>query len=88
MKLKYQFVTNEVAGNMIAVATGDGMEKFSGFVKMDQNGAFIFHQLQQDTTVEKIVAEMKKTYSEPEEEIREAVVRVIEKLRADSLIED
>ena len=34
MKLKYNFVINEVAGSTVAVAVGDDAAKFKGFIKM------------------------------------------------------
>ena len=44
MKLKYNFVVNEVAGNMVAVAVGDDVTKFNGFIKMNRKGAEIFER--------------------------------------------
>ena len=88
MKLRYQFVTNEVAGNMIAVAAGEGMERFSGFVKMDQTGAEIFGLLAEETTVDEMVATLQKTHDDPESEIRETVEAIVARLRQDDLIED
>ena len=35
MKLKYNFVINEVAGSTVAVAVGDDAAKFKGFIKMN-----------------------------------------------------
>ena len=45
MKLKYNFVTNEVADKIVAVAVGDDLSKFNGFIKMNGTGAFIFNML-------------------------------------------
>ena len=39
MKLKYNFVTNEVADKIVAVAVGGDLEKFNGFIKMNDTGA-------------------------------------------------
>lgn len=63
MKLKYNFVLNEVAGEMIAVATGGDLDKFSGFLKMNKTGAFIFSLLKKEITFEEIVKKMEKEYS-------------------------
>ena len=35
MKLKYNFVVNPVADKQVAVAVGDDLEKFGGFIKMN-----------------------------------------------------
>jgi len=74
MKLKYNFVSNEVADKIVAVAVGDDLQKFNGFIKMNDTGAYIFNMLKNDVTEEEIVAAMKKDYSDAtEEEIRESV---------------
>ena len=74
MKLKYTFVTNEVADKIVAVAVGDDMEKFNGFIKMNDVSAYIFNMLKEDVTIDDIVAAMQKDYSDAtESEIRENV---------------
>ncbi len=42
MKLKYNFVMNKVADKTVAVAVGDDLANFGGFIKMNDTGAFIF----------------------------------------------
>ena len=54
MKLKYNFVTNKVADRIVAVAVGDDAQKFNGFIKMNDTGAFIFNMLRNDVTVDEI----------------------------------
>ena len=82
MKLKYNFVTNEVADKIVAVAVGGDLEKFNGFIKMNDTGAYIFNMLKSDVTEEEIVAAMKKDYEDAaEEEIRETVSEIVGKLK-------
>ncbi len=74
MKLKYNFVTNEVADKIVAVAVGDDMTAFNGFIKMNETGAFIFNMLKDEVTEEEIVTAMIKEYPDAtEEEIRSTV---------------
>ena len=88
MKLKYNFVTNEVADKIVAVAVGDDLEKFNGFIKMNDVGAYIFNMLKNDVTEDDIVAAMKKDFEDAtEEEIREAVKEFTDKLRESDVIE-
>ena len=56
MKLKYNFVMNDVAGKKVAVAVGDDLIRFNGFIKMNDTGAFIFNMLKNDVTQEDITA--------------------------------
>ncbi len=74
MKLKYHFVTNEVADKIVAVAVGEDMTKFNGFIKMNDIGAFIFNMLKDDVTEDEIVAAMLEAYDDStEEEVRATV---------------
>lgn len=87
MKLKYNFVTNEVADKIVAVAVGDDLAKFNGFVKMNDVGAYIFNMLKDDVTVETIVEAMKKDYADtPEAEIKETVDGFITQLKESDLL--
>ncbi|MGN0451426.1 MAG: PqqD family protein [Acutalibacteraceae bacterium] len=88
MKLKYNFVTNEVADKIVAVAVGDDLEKFNGFIKMNDVGAYIFNMLKNDVTEDEIVAAMQKDFEDAtEEEIREAVKEFTDKLKESDVIE-
>ena len=75
MKLKYNFVTNQVADNIVAVAVGDDMGKFNGFIKMNETGAQIFNLLKEEITMKALISEMAKLY--PEETI-ETVTETVE----------
>ena len=88
MKLKYNFVTNEVADKIVAVAVGEDLEKFGGFIKMNDVGAYIFNMLKNDVTEDEIVASMLKDFEDAtEQEVRETVKEFTDKLKeADVLI--
>ena len=88
MKLKYNFVVNEVAGNMVAVAVGDDVTKFNGFIKMNRKGAEIFERLKTETTVDTVVEEMAKLYPECDtQQIKESVENLVEKLKNAEVLE-
>lgn len=87
MKLKYNFVINTVADKMIAVPVGDNAAEFSGFVKLNDVGAFIFQQLEDDVTEEQIVKEMMCQYGDAtEEEIRETLTNFLAQLKQSDLL--
>ena len=88
MKLKYNFISNEVTDKIVAVAVGDDLQKFNGFIKMNDTGAYIFNMLKNEVTEEEIVAAMKKDYSDAtEEEIRESVNEFVGKLKDADVLE-
>lgn len=82
MKLKYTFVINEVADQMVAVPVGDDLGEFNGFIKMNDVGADIFELLKEETDVEAMIEALKVKYTDAtEEEIRENVVSFTDKLK-------
>ena len=88
MKLKYEFVVNQVADNMVAVPVGDGLENFNGFVKMNDIGAEIFEILKEDVTLEEIVEKMLKKHPEAtKEEALETVTEFTEQLKKEGILD-
>lgn len=88
MKLKYNFVTNEVADKIVAVAVGDDLSEFNGFIKMNETGAYIFNMLKNDVTVDEIVTAMQKDYDDATEaEIRETVEEFVGELKKAEVLE-
>lgn len=88
MKLKYNFVTNKVADRIVAVAVGDDAQKFNGFIKMNDTGAFIFNMLRNDVTVDEIADAMKREYEGVcEDELRSTVSKFIDNLRESDVLE-
>lgn len=69
MKLKYNFVINEVAGSTVAVAVGEDAAKFKGFIKMNSTGAEIFRMLKNDISKESLVENLSEIYPEEKKEI-------------------
>lgn len=88
MKLKYIFVTNKVADKIVAVAVGEDAEKFNGFIKMNETGAYIFNMLKKDVTEDEIVAALEKEYEGvTKEELRNTVKEFIARLKESDVIE-
>ena len=61
MKLKYDFVIEEVAGQKIAMVVGDDTDK-SGFMQLNDTGVYILNLLKEDVTAEYIVANIQKDF--------------------------
>ena len=88
MKLKYNFVINQVADQMVAVPIGDDLGEFNGFIKMNDVGADIFELLKEDTTVDEMVEALKVKYTDAtEEEVRENVVDFTDKLKESGILD-
>ncbi len=68
MKIKDGFVLTEAAGNSLVVAVGDMADKFSGYVKLNSTGAFIWKLIEsKDRSVDEIAACIAKEYEIPED---------------------
>lgn len=87
MKLKYNFITNEVADKIVAVAVGEDLEKFNGFIKMNGTGAFIFEMLKNDVTEDEIVEAILGNYEDvTEAQARETVKEFIKTLEESDVL--
>ena len=86
MKLKEGFITHEVSGEQIMVATGAA--KFSGMVRSNAVAAFIVDCLKEETTLEQILDKMQERYDAPREVMEKDVQKIIEKLHSIDAIEE
>lgn len=87
MKLKYDFVVNDVAGETVAVSVGNTDGAFNGYIKLNETGAFIFNELKNDTTREEIIKKLLANYPDAsEKDAAESVDGLIEKLSKAELL--
>ncbi|MBQ6717413.1 MAG: PqqD family protein [Clostridia bacterium] len=87
MKLKYNFVINQVAGETVAVSVGDNDGRFNGYIKLNETGAFIFKMLKKDTTREDIINALLAEYPDATQEVAaESVDELVEQLRKAELL--
>ena len=87
MKLKYEFIVNELAGQKVAVVVGDDITEFNGFVKMNDIGAEIFEILKNDVTEEEIIEIMLGKHPDAtKEEVTETVVGFVNRLKDEGII--
>ncbi len=88
MKLKYDFMVQEVADGFVAVAVGSDAMKFSGLMRMNGTGAFILEQLKEDISLEELVGKMAEKYDADEETLRSAAENFLAKLKAEGILLD
>ena len=88
MKLKYNFIVNQVADKMVAVPVGNDLENFNGFIKMNDIGAYIFNMLKKDVTEDEIIASLEKEYEGvTKQELLNTVKKFIVRLKESDVIE-
>ena len=86
MKLKDGFVTHEMGGEQIMVATGAAT--FAGLVRSNATAAFIVECLKEETTRQDIIDTMLKRYDAPESVIAADVDMVLGKLRSINALDE
>ncbi|MBR3968027.1 MAG: PqqD family protein [Clostridia bacterium] len=87
MKLKYDFVINQVAGETVAVSVGNNDGQFNGYIKLNETGAVIFNALKNDTTREEIINTVLCKYPDAsQKEVSESVDELLEKLSGAQLL--
>lgn len=78
MKLKKEFVTQEIDGEQIMVSVGNS--GFCGLVRSNASAAFIVDCLKEDTTKEEIVQAMLERYDASPEIIEKSVAEILSTL--------
>lgn len=86
MKLKYNFIVRNVAGQAVALPIGNTDNNFSGMIKLNSVGEFIFKLLENDITLDEIVNKITEAYEVSDEEAKKAVEAFLETLKNNELI--
>ncbi len=87
MRLKYDFVINNVAGETVAVSVGDTAGRFNGYIKLNETGAFIFKALKKETSREDIIKGLLSEYPDATPEtVADSVDEILEKLNKAELL--
>ncbi len=89
MKIKNGFVLEEVGGAYLAVAVGERADDFSGLVRLNGTGAFIWNLMNEnDITRDEVVAAILSAYEGVSREQAERDVDAFEaKLRGAGILE-
>lgn len=86
MKLKFDFITQDIEGTKFLVPVGP--KSFSGIIRSNRTAASIIECLKEETTEVKIIDEICSRYDAPREIIAEDVNRIIDALRSIDAIDE
>ena len=87
MKVKNGFILRKVGKQFVVAATGEASKNFNGMIRLNDEAAFAFGQLQGGITEEELVAALVEKYGGEEAEVRSDVANFLEKLKeADALV--
>lgn len=62
MKIKQGFVMRDVAGQAVAIATGEASKSFHGMIKLNDTGAFIWNGIEKGLGEAEIAEQLAASY--------------------------
>ncbi len=62
MKIKKGFIIRQLGSEHMVVAIGEASKEFSGMIRLNETGAFLWNELVKGATEEEIVTAMLDTY--------------------------
>ena len=88
MKIKKGFVIEKVADSYLACATGKLASQFSGFIKLNETGVFLWNQLSdKDMTADELTAALIAEYEVDLAIASADVSAFVKKLEANGIVE-
>lgn len=88
MKLKEGFIVKKIAGDYLVVPTGDNIVDFAVAVSLNETGAFLWEQLKDETTVEKLAEALSKEYEIDKETAKTDALDYVNLLKSHGFIEE
>ena len=86
MKLDKNFVLRRVVDNAVLVPFGQKMIDFNGMISLNKVGAFLAEKLQEETTLDALVAAVVEKYDVDAETATADVSRFLDELRANKAL--
>ncbi|MBQ3133875.1 MAG: PqqD family protein [Clostridia bacterium] len=89
MKIKAGFMRRRLGTQEVVVAVGEASKQFSGIIRLNDTGAFIWDQLAAgDTTEAAVVDALLTEYDVSRELAEQDVAKLVEMLRSEGLLDD
>lgn len=88
MKHREGFIVKEVAGDYVLVPLGENMMDFREMMSLNETGAFLWEQLEKDTTEEALLDAMTSEYEVERALAQEDLTAFLDTLRARKLLEE
>lgn len=88
MKIKDGFIIRKLAENYVVVPIDNVNNDFKGMIQLNETGAFLFEQLQQEKTLDELLALMLDKYDIDTHKAKNDVELFVAKLKKDGLLDD
>lgn len=87
MKIKGTYILREVTGMKIVVPVGKTTADFSGMITLNDTGAFLWQQLEQEISREELIARLLDEYEVSAEKAAVDVDAFLNKMKENGLVE-
>lgn len=86
MKLKYQFIINQIGDNYVAVPVADEVIGFNGALKLNDTAAYIINKLNDEIKYDELINDVKGHFECEKEDAAENVDSIINGLKENGLL--
>ena len=86
MKLKYNFVLNQLGEEFVAVPIGDSVIEFNGLLKLNESAAYIIESLNNEITYDDLCMNVAAKFSTTTDDARKNIDYIIDGLMNAGLI--
>lgn len=86
MKIKKGFILRNVGGQNVVVAIGAASRSFSGIIRLNETGKFLWEQLSDEKNEGELCAALLSEYELSEEKAQEDVSAFVQKLKEAQLL--
>lgn len=86
MKIKENYMLRKVADCFVVVPVGAAVAEFNGMINLNEVGAFLWRQLESDTTPEAVLSAMLEEYEVDEAVAKADLDKFINELKEADLI--
>lgn len=86
MKVKDGFVLRNVCGAFVVIAVGEQTLDFKAMIELNETGAFLWEQLQQETTEAELLKSLMQEYDVDEQTAVADIIAFLQSLKAADLL--
>lgn len=88
MKIIDGFMLREIAGEYVAVPSGEAAQVFNGLLTLNETGAEVFRRLQEGTDREALLAALAADYDVPRPELEADVDELLDRFRELAILKE
>ena len=88
MKIKKDFVLQDVGGASVVVAVGKESENFKGIITLNESAKVLWNALVDGATLDELATKLTEVYDVTMEQAKESCVKFVSKLSEANILEE